>query len=179
MHALLIDFQSVLVAPLLSFLPDALVHDDHAVVAEAADDGFRDACSRAYLREAGQVADGIDEVRAHGSMELFGRDYHEGRGRVLEPLHAGNALHGHFAQDGILHRVDTVLQTVAVLVDLGCYGLGDGQEARSYIYNNVSHVSCVMRVKGVKEVKGVKDNREPGYLRVRIFPIHGKEVSHT
>ena len=118
MYAFLIDFESVLVAPLLSFLPDALVHDDDAVVAEASDDGLRDACSRAYLREAGQMSDGIDDVCAQSDMQLLGRDHHEGRGRILQSLQAGYALHGDFAQNGFLHRVDTVLQAVAVLVDL-------------------------------------------------------------
>ena len=141
MHSFLVDFESMLVAPLLSFLTYSLVNDDNSIVAETSDDWLRDACSRTYLGETGQVTDGIDDVRANSSVQLFGRDHHEGRGRILESLYASNALNGHFAQDGFLHGVDTIFQTIAVFVHMLCKNrLGNCQKAETYIYNNVFHI---------------------------------------
>ena len=143
MHTLLVDFKSVLITPLLSFLSDTLVHDDHSVVAKATNDRLRDACSGTYLRQSRQVSNGIHNVGADGLVQRFGRYDHEGRGRILQSLRSGNALHRHFAQDGFLHRVDAVLQTVAVpVLLLGRDRHGDCPQADSYIYNNVFHNTC-------------------------------------
>ena len=72
MNAFLIHFESVLVAPLLPFLTNTLVNDNDPVIAKTSDDRLRDACARAYLGKSGQVADGIDDVRANGCVQLFG-----------------------------------------------------------------------------------------------------------
>ena len=53
MHSLGIYLQSVLIAPLLSLLPYALVHHHYTVISESSDDGFAYSCSCGYLRHAG------------------------------------------------------------------------------------------------------------------------------
>ena len=141
MHTLLVDFESVLITPLLSFLSDTLVHDDHSVVAKATNDRLRDACSGTYLRQSRQVSNGIHNVGADGLVQRLGRYDHEGRGRILQSLGAGNALNRHFAQNSFLHRVDAVLQAVAVFVNMLCRDRQrDCPQTDTYIYNNVFHI---------------------------------------
>ena len=57
-----IDFDAMLVAPLLSFLPDTVIHDDDAVVAHAADDRFGDAASGGDLTQTRLCRNGVYDV---------------------------------------------------------------------------------------------------------------------
>ena len=116
MNTFFVNLKPMLVAPLLTFLTNPLVNNDNTIVAKTTDDGLRDACSCAYLGKSRQMTDCINEVRAKSIMQLFRRDDHEGRSRILESLNSCNTLHRHFAQDGFLHRADAVVQTSAVLV---------------------------------------------------------------
>ena len=82
-HVLRVYFYPVLVAPLLSFLPDALVHDDDAVVAQSANDGFRDAAARGDLRHSRLTGNGIDDVGGCRLPQLLSRDDGDGSRGVL------------------------------------------------------------------------------------------------
>ena len=58
-----VDLHTMFVTPLLSFLAHALAHHHHAVVAQSADDGLRDAAARRQLADTRLVGYGIDDIR--------------------------------------------------------------------------------------------------------------------
>ena len=62
MDAVRVDFYSVLIAPLLPFLTYSVVHNEHTVVAETANDGLGDAASGAHLRHSRLLGDGVYDV---------------------------------------------------------------------------------------------------------------------
>ena len=93
-----IYLHAVLVAPLLTFLAHAVAHDDDAVVAQSADDGFRDGTARGELRQSGQVADGIDDIGRGGGVQLLMADHGNGGRGVLQLGVAGDAGHHDIVQ---------------------------------------------------------------------------------
>ena len=98
MDAESVRLQTVFVAPLLPFLPDAVRHHYHAVVAEAPDDGFCDAAARGDGAQAGFTRNGIDNVGGCAGLQLR-RGNHGNRGGCL--FDAGVSRHAcndHFSQ---------------------------------------------------------------------------------
>jgi hypothetical protein len=61
-HAAAIYLHAMFVAPLLAFLTHAFAHHHYAVVAQASDDGFRDAAARGQLADTRLVGNGVDDV---------------------------------------------------------------------------------------------------------------------
>lgn len=62
MHIIAVDFNAVLIAPLLAFLTNAVVDNENAIVAQSANDGFGDGTACRYLTDAGQPTDGGNNV---------------------------------------------------------------------------------------------------------------------
>ena len=58
-----VHFYAMFVAPLLSFLAHALAHYHYTVVAQSADDGFRDAASCGQLADTWLMGNGVNDVR--------------------------------------------------------------------------------------------------------------------
>lgn len=120
---------AVLVAPLLAFLPDAVVDHHHAVVAQSAYHRFGDAAAGGNLRHAGLAGYGVDDVGGGLHGQLAGRDEGYGSRRLAEPLAAGKPGHHHLAE---LHG-----------------GLGQGQMACSVLRLVYSHSrGCGRRAQG-------------------------------
>ena len=57
-----IDLYAVLVAPLLTFLTYTFAHDYYAVIAQSADDGFRNTTASGELAHAWLMGDGINDI---------------------------------------------------------------------------------------------------------------------
>ena len=97
-----VNLYAVLVAPLLALLADAVVDHDDAVVAQASDDGLRDAAARGELAHAGLMGHGVDDVGRGRFLQLAGSDHAHGRGRTGNERAARQAAHHHLAQHGVV-----------------------------------------------------------------------------
>ena len=62
MNAFAIHFHTMLIAPLLAFLADAVVDHQYAVVSQSADDWLGDAASRSDLGYARLTGNGVNDV---------------------------------------------------------------------------------------------------------------------
>ena len=89
-NSLPVDLYAMFVSPLLSLLAHAVIHDYDAVVAKAADYGFRDASSGSDLRHARHMRHGIDEIGGSCSLQGAGRKRRARDGGLL-----GNCLPRH------------------------------------------------------------------------------------
>ena len=78
-HALSVEFQTMLIAPLLSFLAYAVGHADDTIVAQASDDGFRDAAACGDLVHARLFGHSIDDVAGCSLVERLLSDHRNGR----------------------------------------------------------------------------------------------------
>ena len=93
-----IYLHAVLVAPLLSFLAHTFAYHHHAVVAQSADDGFRNAAARSQLTDTWLVGNGVDDVgRGRRPEHLRCYDAH-GCSGVLQLRVARHTRHRQFAQ---------------------------------------------------------------------------------
>ena len=93
-----VNLNAVLVAPLLPFLSDAIVHHQHAVVAQSTNDGLRDTATGRDLRDAGMLGNGVDNVGRGDVLQLVGRNHADGRGYVVDMRGARQSGHHHFVQ---------------------------------------------------------------------------------
>ena len=71
MHVVGVNFHTMLVAPLLAFLTNAVVHDGHAVVTQSANHWLGDAAAGGDLRDARLFGDGVDDVGGGGGSQLL------------------------------------------------------------------------------------------------------------
>ena len=118
--AVAIHLHAVLVAPLLALLSDAVAHDHHAVVAQSADDGLRDAAARGQLCHAGLVGYGVNDVGSRRGAQLLRSHQADGRRRVLQLGVARDARHHQFVQLQVAE--EHVGRVVGVmLLFLGCH----------------------------------------------------------
>ena len=93
---------AVLVAPLLSFLADAVVHNSHAVITQSAYNGFGYAAARSNLTNARLMGNGIDDVGGGLRLQLaLGNHRHGGRHFVKTAL-AGEPGNGNLVQPEVL-----------------------------------------------------------------------------
>ena len=119
-----VDLYAVLVAPLLTFLSDALVHHDDTVIAQSADDGLRDAATRGDLRHTRLMGDGVDDISRGGLSEFLARYDGDRGGRVLQFGIARYARHHQFVQFQVtveyIGRVRRMLMVVMMLMVLSC-----------------------------------------------------------
>ena len=83
-HRTAIHFHAVLVAPLLTFLPDTFTHHHHAVVSQSADDGFSDAAACSQLGHAGLVCYGVNDIRCCRRPQFLWTDDADGCCGVLQ-----------------------------------------------------------------------------------------------
>ena len=70
-HATAVNLYAVFVAPLLTFLSYAFTHHYYAVIAQSADDRFRDTATCSQLADSWLVSDGIDDIRRSRSSEYL------------------------------------------------------------------------------------------------------------
>ena len=122
-HAAAIDLHAVFVAPLLAFLPDTLAHDHYAVVAQSADDGFRDAAACGQLGHARQVGDGVDDVRRGRRAQFLRTDDADGCRGVLQLRVARDAGNYEFVEFQMAeeHVGRVFLMLVLVCICLRCH----------------------------------------------------------
>ena len=86
-----VNLYAMFVAPLLTFLPYAVVDDYQPVVAQSADYGFGDAATGRDLRNTWLVGYGIDDVgRGDGQQVFVGNDV-DGGCHVAELAVSGQA----------------------------------------------------------------------------------------
>ena len=78
MNSFGINFQSMLISPLLTFLTNALLHHYHTIVAQTSDDWLGNACSCAYLSQTWLMADQVNYIGHRTAQQLFGRNDCEG-----------------------------------------------------------------------------------------------------
>ena len=109
-----VDFYSVFIAPLLSFLSDSIIHYDHTVKSQSTYHGFGDSASRGNLRNAWLVSDGVDDVGRRLHFELAGRNERDGCRRLLEFLAASQSRNHHFIQFHARFCQRLVLDGIAV-----------------------------------------------------------------
>ena len=118
-----IYLDAVFIAPLLTFLPDAVVDHHHTVVSEATDHRLGDAASRGYLGDSRLVGDGIDDVGGGLHFQLPRGDNGDRGGRLLQFLAARQTCHHHFVQFHVSLRHGLVLDGV-VLCLVYSHGMG-------------------------------------------------------
>ena len=93
-----VDFYSVFIAPLLSFLSDSIIHYDHTVKSQSTYHRLGNSASRGNLRNAWLVGDGVDDVGRRLHFELAGRNEGDRCRRLLQFLAARQACYHHFVQ---------------------------------------------------------------------------------
>ena len=86
-----VDLDAVLIPPLLAFLADAVVHDDHPVVSQAADDRLGDGAAGGDLGHAGLPGDGADDVGRGPRLQIDGLDDRNGDRDFVQMDVAGKA----------------------------------------------------------------------------------------
>ena len=108
-----VDFYSVFIAPLLSFLSYSIIHYDHTVKSQSTNHGFGDSASRGNLRNAWLMSDGVDDVGRRLHFELAGRNERDGCRQLLELLAASQSRNHHFVQFHARFRQRLVLDGIA------------------------------------------------------------------
>ena len=74
-----IHLDTVLVAPLLAFLADAIGHNHHPVIAQAADNRFGNGAAGGNLAYARLPGDGADDVGGSTRLQIDGLNDRDGR----------------------------------------------------------------------------------------------------
>ena len=169
-YVLGVDLYAVLVTPLLPLLAYAVVDGDNAVVAQAADDGLRDAAARGDLADAGLTRDGIDDVGRRRLLQRAGADDAHGRRRAVGQRLAGESRHHHLAEHGIVLAQHKVAGRRGVQVD----GLYDGLVAHEahldsgfYYWQTVNDVATL----------GIGHGADFQHGEINTGPDHGPAVN--
>ena len=122
MDAGTIDLDAMLVAPLLSFLPDAVIHDDDPVVAHAADDRFGDAASGSDFTQTRLCSDGADDVASCAAGKVGRPDHRDRCGHFFHFGVPGQAGDGDFFDLQML--VENIRRVRNTLLSGRCHAYG-------------------------------------------------------
>ena len=117
-----INLNTVFVAPLLTLLTHTFAHHHDAVVAQSADDRFRDAAACCQLADARLVSDGIDDIcRSRGSQHLRCHDTYGGCG-VFQLGIARHTRHRQFIQLQMTEKnICRILRMMMFTIILSCH----------------------------------------------------------
>ena len=144
-----VHLHAVLVAPLLALLAHAVAYDDDAVVAQSADDGFRDAATCGQLAHARQVGYGVDDVSRRRSAQLLRAHEADGGCGVLHLGVARNTGHHQLVQLQVPE--EDVSGVFAVLVRTG----GGGRRLTAGVLCCRRHAKTQQRQNDIKSVHSV------------------------
>ena len=122
----------MLVAPLVTFLSDAVADHDEPVEAQSSDDWFGDAATGRDLSYARLMAQGVDDVGRSRSSQLVGCDNALGNRGVSLHCSAREPGHNNFVEHGIglLHHK----------VSLRC--LCEINLAQDSLMTEIAHLQC-------------------------------------
>ena len=132
-----VHFHTVFIAPLLSLLAHTLMHHDDAVIAQATNDGLRDASTCGDLRHAWLLRHSVNHICRCRLSQLLPGHHRDGRCRVLQLRVARHTRHHHFIQlqvaiehiRAVGHLISTVIHTMV----LCCHCRTIAQQRQDYI----------------------------------------------